>query len=94
VAAVSDGDLELILPPATLASGRCALCWEAFRIGDIYTTIWPKAAPRGAVDVAITVHPGCRAQLDEGDLGRIFEALARGLAVPLAVLSGSARFGA
>jgi hypothetical protein len=34
------------------------------------------------------VHQGCFAQLDEGDLTRIFRALYRQLALPIVVLSG------
>jgi hypothetical protein len=25
-------------------SARCSLCWESFRLGDVYTTVWPKHA--------------------------------------------------
>jgi hypothetical protein len=32
----------LIVPPAM--SARCSLCWESFRLGDVYTTVWPKHA--------------------------------------------------
>ena len=78
---VADG--ELILPPTTFASGRCSLCWESFRIGDTYRTIWPK---RGKL--AIQVHPACYVQLDRGDLRRIFAALECELALPIRVLFG------
>jgi hypothetical protein len=36
--------------------------------------------------LALTMHAGCRAQLDPGDLGKLFDGLERGLALPLAVL--------
>lgn len=66
---------------------RCGLCWEAFRVGDAYKSIWPKQRTR-RVSLGISVHPGCFAQLDRGDLGRIFAALERRLALPIAVLNG------
>ena len=81
------GELGLVMPPTTHAAGRCALCLGAFRVGDTYMTIWPKAKAA----FAIQVHPGCRAQLDEGDLTKIFDALARGLAGPVRVLFGGVR---
>ena len=74
----------LVMPPTTHVSGRCALCLERFRVGEGYTTIWPK----DGLPLAIQVHAGCRAELDPGDLVRIFDALARGLAVPIGVLFG------
>jgi hypothetical protein len=68
---------------------RCALCWEAFRIGDAYTSIWRKGGrPVGERGLSINVHPRCLGQLDPGDLTRIFAALERRLAHPLAVLNG------
>jgi hypothetical protein len=73
---------ELLVPGSTLCAGRCALCWEAFRLGDSFSTVWPKRGPR----LALTLHPACRAQLDPGDLGKLFDSLARGLALPLARL--------
>jgi hypothetical protein len=72
----------LVFPGSTLCAGRCALCWEAFRIGDAFTTVWPRRGAR----LALTMHAGCRAQLDPGDLGKLFDGLERGLALPLAVL--------
>ena len=65
----------------------CALCWERFKVGDTYRSIWPKR-PASAVDLGISVHPACGAQLDDGDLTRIFSALERKLEVPIAVLNG------
>ena len=76
-------DDSLVIPPSTYSSGRCALCWETFVLGDTYKTIWPKGGK-----LAIQVHPGCYRQLDRGDLGRIFGALERQLALPVRVLFG------
>lgn len=79
---MSDHDDGLVLPPSTLCAGRCALCWESFRVGEAYTTVWPRAGVR----LALTLHPACRAQLVPGDLGRLFRALEQRAALPLAVL--------
>lgn len=92
-------ELGLVVPPATHAGGRCALCLDAFRMGDTYTTIWRKDRPRASsrpsfAGFALLLHPGCRAELAEGDLGRLFAALERGLALPLAVLFGRRPSGA
>jgi len=76
----------MIVVPPTFGV-RCALCWDGFRVGDVYRSIWPKVAD-GAIGLGISVHPGCAAQLDLGDLTRIFTALHRRLAVPIAVLNG------
>ena len=77
---------ELLVPPTF--GRRCALCWEAFRLGDVYKSVWPRGAYRGGVELGISVHPACFAQLAPGDLGRIFGALRRRLALPIAVLNG------
>ena len=37
---IAEPGAELVVPPAFGA--RCALCWEAFRIGDRFTSVWPK----------------------------------------------------
>ena len=66
---------------------RCALCWERFHFGEAYRSIWPKV-PGGAVTLGISVHPSCAAELDSGDLHKIFEALRKRLAAPIAVLNG------
>jgi hypothetical protein len=65
----------------------CALCFGAFKIGDTYRSIWRKDGGMG-VKLGISVHPGCAAQLDPGDLGRIFGALEGGLAMPIGVIKG------
>lgn len=72
----------LIVPPVTLASGRCALCWESFRVGDQYATLWPKAGGT----FALNVHQGCRAQLDAGDVTLLFAAMESRLKVAIAAL--------
>jgi hypothetical protein len=74
----------MIVPPTF--GPRCALCWEAFRVGDGYRSIWPKGA--AGVALGISVHPNCAAQLEPGDLTRIFAGLRRRLALPIAVLNG------
>ena len=80
---------ELVIPPAFGA--RCALCWEVFRLGDSFKSVWPKGE-RGESALGglfgISVHAGCFAQLEEGDLTRIFAALRRRLTLPIAVLRG------
>jgi hypothetical protein len=83
-------ELGLVLPPSTLCAGRCALCWESFRVGQAYTTVWP----RSGVRLALTLHPACRAQLVPGDLGRLFRALEQRTALPLAVLGLRGNHGA
>ena len=65
-------ELGLVLPPATLASGRCALCWASFRLGDSYTTLWR----RGGL-LALHAHPGCLRELEPGDVTTLFGALER-----------------
>ena len=80
---------SLVLPPSTLCAGRCALCWASFQVGEAYTTVWP----RSGVRLALTLHPVCRAQLVPGDLGRLFRALERRTALPLAVLGLRGRRG-
>jgi hypothetical protein len=78
--------LEFIVPPTL--GGRCALCQAPFRIGDPYKSVWPRGEPRQVVKLGISVHLGCFAQLAPGDLTRIFAALRRRLALPIAVLNG------
>jgi hypothetical protein len=96
---------DSLIVPLTFGA-RCALCWEAFRIGDVYKSIWPKttaggwrsaagdtprpptAGTRPPVRLGISVHLGCFGQLDPGDLTRIFGALEKRLAIPIAVLNG------
>ena len=103
-----EGQEQLITAPTF--GPRCALCWERFKVGDTYRSIWPKRPAGGgrrpplsllpeaapsvvrrpppAVDLGISVHPACGAQLDDGDLTRIFAAIERQLALPIAVLNG------
>src|SRR5437899_2336700 len=79
-------DLSGALTAKPTLNGTCALCEVPFRVGDAYVAIWQRR-PRGvAVLLGVTVHRACYGQLDLGDLGRIFRALERGLAVPLRVL--------
>jgi hypothetical protein len=75
----------LVVPPTF--GPRCALCWEAFRVGEVYRSIWPKEAT--GVALGISVHPGCAAQLAPGDLTRIFDELRRRLVLPLNAVNGS-----
>lgn len=87
-----EGQEQLITAPTF--GPRCALCWERFKVGDTYRSIWPQRPAGGgrrpppAVDLGISVHPACGAQLDDGDLTRIFAAIERQLALPIAVLNG------
>ena len=74
------------MPPAFGA--RCALCWEAFQLGDAFKSVWPKGDRWARPLFGISVHQGCFEQLHDGDLTRIFAALRRRLALPIAVLQG------
>ena len=81
---------ELVIPPAF--SARCALCWQPFKLGDGFKSIWqrPSGPPQPAAGrrmmLGISVHQSCFGELDPEDLTRIFGALERGLALPLACL--------
>jgi hypothetical protein len=77
-----EGD-ELVLPPAL--ARVCALCLIRFRIGDQFTTVWPKFS-RVKARLALVLHRRCYEQLDAGDLGRIYEGFERLLVRQLAAL--------
>jgi hypothetical protein len=83
-------DLTGVTTPKPSLNGTCALCEVPFRVGDQYVAVWQRKPVRTAVLLGITVHRACYGQLDLGDLGRIFRALERGLAVPLRVLRPAA----
>jgi hypothetical protein len=80
---------QLVIPGSTHVSGRCALCWESFKLGDEYTTVWPKTTSVDGLKLSLVVHRACFKQLDQGDLTRIIAALEQRLALPIAVLSGN-----
>ncbi len=75
---------EFIVPPTY--RGRCCLCWEVFKLGDRYKSVWPKRG--GGIKLGLSMHLGCFAQLAPGDLTSIFAALEQRLWLPLAVLNG------
>ena len=77
---------ELVVAPTW---GRiCGLCWLRFRDGDAYKSVWRGGSRPGERVLGFNVHQACFAQLDPGDLTRLFYALERRLALPIAVLNG------